>query len=414
MTQSYSFLSIDWINNYILASEEWKLLFLCLILVLFFIIYKIILDESLDIQILLVLVLIGSIILIVADNLLIIYLSLELQTFSIFILIGKRRRLIKSSEASLKYFILGSVASGFFLLGIVTLILSGLPLNLKDLILISKEPITIIPLILVGLSLCFKLTLFPLYFWISDIYEGSSWGVIAIISSLPKISVVVLILQFLIHFEIILVAGIFSIIIGTLGALNQTKIKRLLAYSSINHIGFIMVGYSFLTKQGFIIGNLYVILYMLGVIAIILTIKLSNYDSQYFIEWGDLKLINPTYSITLSLLTLSIAGIPPLSGFILKWFLLLESINTLHNITSFIIVLFSAIGMIYYLRLVKIIYFQKCSAHLQWSEIFKSKREKSTNNYQIILGILFFTVFFLILNVSFLTDLINIISLHSL
>jgi NADH:ubiquinone oxidoreductase subunit 2 (subunit N) len=93
-----------------------------------------------------------------------------------------------------------------------------------------------------------------------------------------------LILQFLIHFEIILVAGLFSIIIGTLGALNQTKIKRLLAYSSINHIGFIMVGYSFLTKQGFIIGNLYVILYMLGVIAIILTIKLSNYDSQYFIE----------------------------------------------------------------------------------------------------------------------------------
>jgi len=112
--------------------------------------------------------------------------------------------------------------------------------------------------------------------------------------------------------------SILSIIIGTLGSLNQSKIKRLLGYSGISHMGFIMLGFSLLNSQGFIVSNLYLTIYMLGMISVFTLIIYSDFNTKYIIELGGLKFINKLFSFTFILLILSIAGIPPLSGFISK------------------------------------------------------------------------------------------------
>jgi len=131
-------------------------------------------EKTFDVSCLLILVFIGSVVLILSDNLLLLYLGLELQTFSIFILIAKNRNSIKSSEAGLKYFMLGAISSGFFLLSIVIVFLYGLDLNLKHLLLLKEDFIVYSSIVLITISFSFKLSLFPFHFWIPDIYEGSS------------------------------------------------------------------------------------------------------------------------------------------------------------------------------------------------------------------------------------------------
>lgn len=392
---------------YLFNLDLWKLIFIFLIIFLYFIILDLIEDRNFDIYCLVTLVFLGSFILVTCDNLLTLYLGLELQTFSIFILIAKNRLSIKSSEAGLKYFILGALSSGFYLLGLTMMFLLGYSLNLSDINFISMEFLNTISLIFITLSFCFKLSLFPLHFWIPDIYEGSSWDIVALISTLPKISVIVVLIQFLINSNLIFSFSILSIIIGTLGSLNQTKIKRLLGYSGISHMGFIILGFSLLAKQGFIISNLYLFIYMLTMISLFILIINSNFSSNFIIELGGLKILNSIFSITLIFLILSIAGIPPLSGFISKWFLLLSCLNYNNLISSFIIILFSAIGAGYYLRLVKIIYFQKKDSYFVWKNILIKKHTHKELNL-IILGFLLFFNIFIIFNFSFLVDFINI------
>ena len=157
--------------------------------------------------------------------------------------------------------------------------------------------------------------------------------------------------------------SILSVIIGTIGSLNQTKFKRLLGYSGISHMGFILLGFSLLNKQGFMVSNIYLLVYMLTMISLFILVIRLNFNTKYIIELGSIKFINKIFAVTLSLLILSIAGIPPLSGFISKWLLLQSTIDIYYNIVSFVIILFSAIGAGYYLRIVKIIYFQKKASY---------------------------------------------------
>jgi NADH:ubiquinone oxidoreductase subunit 2 (subunit N) len=116
--------------------------------------------------------------------------------------------------------------------------------------------------------------------------------------------------------------SLLSIIIGTLGALNQNKIKRLLAYSGISHMGFIVLGYSILNNEGLIVSNIYLLIYMLSMISVFIFVIFTNINNKFIVELSSLKFINRILTITMVLLILSIAGIPPLSGFISKWFLI--------------------------------------------------------------------------------------------
>lgn len=394
-----------WSSN-LFEANIWKLVFLSLIFISFFVVLELLEEKTFDVNCLLILVFMGSIILVLSDNLILLYLGLELQTFSIFILIAKNRNSIKSSEAGLKYFMLGAISSGFFLLSIVILFLYGLDLNLKHLLLLKEDFIVYSSIVLITISFCFKLSLFPFHFWIPDIYEGSSWDIVSLVATLPKISMICVLVQILLNSNILLMFSLLSIVIGTLGALNQTKVKRLLGYSGISHMGFIILGLSSISNESLSIGALYLIIYMLTMLSVFIIIINGNIKNDFIIEMGGIKFINNTLAITFIFLILSIAGIPPLSGFISKWFLIWLIIDNQFNLSSFIIILFSAIGIGYYLRIVKIIYFQKKSSYFLWKNILEIKETKNEVPY-LILGFLFFITLFLIINFSFILDLLN-------
>ena len=410
----YSFLVIafslisypDLYKSMLFNLSVWKISSLILITFSFFIILNLIEDKTFDIYCLSILVYLGSLILVLSDNLITLYLGLELQTFSVFILIAKNRESIRSSEAGLKYFMLGAISSGLYLISLVILFLQGYSLNMSDILILSGDTIIISCLSLIILSFCFKLSLFPFHFWIPDIYEGSSWDILSIISTLPKISVISVLIQLTVNTNLILSLSLLSITIGTLGALNQTKLKRLLGYSGISHMGFIILGYSMLMNLGLTVGGFYLVVYMLTMLSVLILIISNNTNNEFIIELGGLKFTNKVLAVTLILLTLSIAGIPPLSGFMSKWYLIWMAMDNYYNFSSLIMILFSAVGLGYYLRIVKIIYFQKRGSFFLWNQIL-SPRTRSNEVLLLFMGFLFYLTLFLILNLSFIVNIIS-------
>lgn len=401
----------DFLSTYLFNLSLWKLLFLILITISLIIIFELVEEKTFDVYCLLFLTYIGSFILIISDNLLTTYLGLELQTFSIFILIAKNRSSIKSSEAGLKYFMLGAISSGFYLLSLVILYLFGYTFELKDIMFFNEDLIIYISITLILLSFSFKLSLFPFHFWIPDIYEGSSWDIVTLIATLPKISVICLLIQILINSNVMLSLCLCSIIIGTLGALNQTKLKRLLAYSGVSHMGFIILGYTIQSNSSLTVGSIYLLIYMLITISFLVLIINNNKKNNFIIELGALKFTNKVLSITIILIILSIAGVPPLSGFISKWYLIWCSIENQYIISSILIILFSAIGMGYYLRLIKTVYFQKKGSYFFWEDILTKNNSRNDLTY-LSLGFLFFINLFLLFNFSFVIEIINYLFIY--
>ncbi len=393
-------LSINkYLNLNFLVNDNWKNLIIIFMLFICCIINNLVKKFNIEEWILSFIVLIGSIVIITCDHFLILYLGLELQTFSLFILISKNKLWLKSSEAGLKYFILGALSSGFFLLGITIIFIGGYSLNIQDYLINFwyKESILIIPFLFILLSLFFKISLFPLHFWIPDIYEGSSWKILGLIGTLPKISIIYLLIQFRELTDIFIICSLMSIIIGTLGALNQTKIKRLLAYSGISHMGFIILILNIHSQKGFTINNIYILIYILSLIAIIILISNLNLsNNNYIIELGNNQYINKIIGLSWIILLLSIAGIPPLSGFISKWLVLWTILEENYIISSLLCILFSAIGAAYYLRLVKILYFQKNSSFIIWKSILCNYNNVLSINFYFLGLLLFFILFFII------------------
>jgi len=313
------------------------------------------------------LVLVGSLVVLLCDNLVILYLGLELQTFSMFILISKNKVFIKGAEAGLKYFILGALSSGLLLLGITFLFINSIPLSIKEINIIGDFDIKSlnIAVLLIMTSLLFKLAIFPLHFWVPDIYEGSSWDVICLLATIPKISIISVVFQILGFSNFLIICSVLSIIIGTIGAVNQTKIRRLLAYSGITHMGFVLLSLSIIGLKTYEAGFIYLIIYMISLLGVFFVIYSTfTTEVQYIIELGGLNISSKILALTWGVLFLSIAGIPPLSGFISKWLLLLSVIEYKYLFCSLIAVLFSAIAAAYYLRIVKIIFFQKKASYM--------------------------------------------------
>nr|AER54600.1 NADH dehydrogenase subunit 2 [Nemopsis bachei] len=385
-----------------LSNELWRNIIMFVVFLSFIIVLNLIKDLKFEVVFLNIMVLMGSMMIITCDNLIVIYLGLELQTFSLFILISKNRVSLKGSEAALKYFILGALSSGLFLLGISFIFSNGSSLNLRDLYLTVTMDKNLIQIssFLICLSLFFKLALFPLHFWVADIYEGSSWDVISLLSTIPKISVLSIVLQMINYSSFFIICGVISIILGTIGAMNQTKVKRLLAYSGIGHMGFIILGFGLLTNQGLEASFIYLFIYIFTILGIFSLIYGTLFTKNYFIvELGGLNLINKLIAFSWLVFFLSIAGIPPFAGFINKWLILLALVNSNYLVPVLIGVLFSAIAAGYYLRVVKITYFQKTSSYISWENILKPKFELNPT-LSFITGISIYLSVFLIIHPS--------------
>ena len=314
----------------------------------------------------------GALVVIVTDNLFILYLGLELQTFPIFILISKNRLWLKSSEAGLKYFVLGALSSGVFLLGTTLIFSQGLSLNIYEYrdYYYNSNYLSSLSWGMIILPLFFKVGLAPLHFWVPDIYEGSNWKTIGILSTIPKLSVIYFIFQIQSVTKLLIISASISVIIGVLGALNQTKMKRLLGYSGITHVGFLILLFYSITSQYLMLPNFYIFVYMVTLVALILSIvQLNLTKDSYLVELQN-RQKNQLENLMIIILILSLAGIPPLSGFISKWLLFVSLLDSNYISLCVLCVIFSFIGAFYYLRLIKIIYFERNLFFNAWKRVF--------------------------------------------
>ncbi len=314
----------------------------------------------------------GMLLVISSNNLITLYLALELQALPIYILCSLRKNDIKSSEAGLKYFLLGALSSGFLLFGISLIygfsgslyfneimqhtIKSNLGLNFGLIFLIS--------------GIAFKISAAPFHMWSPDVYEGSPTPVTLLIASAPKITAigVLIILTYNVFKnvnenwnDLIIVLSLSSMIVGSIGAVVQSKIKRLLAYSGISHIGFMLVGIVSFSSSGLegVLFYLTIYLFLLvGVFTVILSLKKDNQPIEFISDLKGLSNNYPFLSISLLIFMFAMAGIPPLSGFFSKWFVFYAAVKNEFYILPIIGVIFSVISAFYYLKIIRTMFFE--------------------------------------------------------
>ncbi len=324
----------------------------------------------------------GGLIMIASNDFLIFYLGLELQALSFYLLSAINTKSNKSSEAGLKYFILGCLASGLLLYGISMIYGFMGTTNfstIAELVEMQKNDVSagfLLGIIFVLIAMFFKLSNAPFHMWAPDVYEGSPTIVATAFATIGKFSAVLALTLLIYNFswvilsKIMLFVGLFSIIVGSFGAIFQKNFKRLLAFSSISHVGFIIIGLAGLGKNVIVAVVFYIFIYSLislgtfGFLNLMISkneIDNDEEDKKIFkiSALSGLSKTNPVMALCLALLMFSTAGIPPLAGFFSKFYILSTVVSSGFAIFAFIAIIFSVISAFYYLRIVKIIYFDK-------------------------------------------------------
>ena len=373
-----------------------------LIVSMFILIYYMDKDRILDVNGLFIMLLVGSLVLIISDDLISIYIGLELQTFSSLVLISNGRTSLRNSEAGLKYFTLGSLSSGLFLLGLSLLYFYSGELNISTLGELKYNNTNNLWQVLLFLSLFFKLSVFPVHFWVPDVYEAIDYDFLALIGSIPKISIIVLLVKLSTTLQFFIWCGLLSIIVGTLGAINQSKVKRLLAYSGISQMGFIVICLAILIKSNLQVAFLYSFIYFISLVCVLMLlngfIKFIN-KNLFLSELSGFQNLNPLLTTSFFIIILSIGGLPPLMGFISKWFIISNIILNDYLLTGLVIIIFSGVSIFYYIRIGRILYFQNSSSYLSWSSVLEGKYGEAIN---ISTGTFIYAILFIVLNVSWL------------
>lgn len=337
-------------------------------------------------------VILAAILIVSCSNLLALYICLELQSLSLFILIARKRNELQKVEAALKYFVLSSLSSGLFLLGsALCFIINGT----CDLHILSANILSIEKSLII-VALLFKLASAPFHIWTPDIYEGCDNKSLAILGILPKISVFSVLVTILPNSKLVLISTILSLVIGSIGALNQIKIKKLLAYSGIINMGFIFLGLATNSYGGLEASLLYLIVYSISFLLFLILIDLMGSKHNNIIELSNIGSINLIVLVTLVFLILSIAGIPPFAGFFVKWLILETAISYDFILTSLISILCAMVAGVYYLRLVKISYFQEDKSFLVWKKVLIKENKLSYSN-SVLSSLLFFLICFILL-----------------
>ena len=348
---------------------------------------------------LVLIVALSSLLLVSSINWFSIYLAIELQTLTLFILVALKRDSAYSTEASLKFFVLGAVSSGLFLFGCVLLYAVTGSTSVQE---INSNLTVDVGKILVTVSLLFKLSAVPFHMWAPDVYEGSPTIITALLATVPKIAVFSILVQIGPVTNVVLMCAVLSIVYGAIGALNQTKIKRLLAYSGIGHMGFILLGVAIGSLESIQAGLIYMIIYVIMSICSFSILLFLTKD--FLIEVRELSRKNPVVGLTLAFTFLSTAGIPPLAGFLSKWLVLLSGVSSGYYVICIIVVISSVIAGVYYVRVVQIIYFQVENSILIWEGIFKKDKVMELSK-SLVIGFTFFIILFLMASPNFLLQI---------
>jgi len=318
--------------------------------------------------------LLGVMLLISANSMLMIYLGLELVSLSVYALVAFDRNSGRGSEAAMKYFVLGSVASGMLLYGMSMIYGATGSLVLPEIAEAIRtrgadDILLIFGLVFVVVGIAFKFGVVPFHMWIPDVYEGAPPAVTLFISSVPKLAAFAMAYRFLssglgelhIHWQSMLASlAVLSIILGNLAAIMQTNIKRMLAYSTISHMGFVMLGLLPGTAFGFGASMYYVIVYGLMSVAsfgMVILLSSNGVEAENLNDFKGLNQRNPFYAAIMGLVMFSMAGVPPMVGFFAKLMVLKAVIEAGLMWLAIVAVVFAVIGAFYYLRLIKYMYF---------------------------------------------------------
>ena len=326
---------------------------------------------------------VGMMIMVASTNLMSVYLGLELQSLALYVIAAFRRDSLKSTEAGLKYFVLGALSSGLFLYGASLVYgFSGTTNFLGIAKVVELEGMStgiLFGLIFLLVGMAFKISAVPFHMWTPDVYEGSPTPVTAFFSTVPKLAAIAMLARLLFgafgdaFFEwqqIIVFLSISSMLVGSIAAIGQNNIKRLMAYSSISHIGFALIGIAAGTANGLSAVIIYMLIYVVanfGVFAFILNMQK---EGVAITEITALSLYSRTDSLKalfLSVVILSLAGLPPLVGFFGKLFIFRSAVSEGLVLLALIGGLASVIGAYYYLRIVYLIYFGDTSDNLNKS-----------------------------------------------
>lgn len=326
--------------------------------------------------ILISLAVLGMMVMISANSLLTLYMGLELQSLSLYVLAAFRRDTAKSAEAGLKYFVLGALASGLLLYGCS--LIYGFTGTLDFAVIknilsfkIGTSPAVVFGLVFVMAGLLFKLSAVPFHMWTPDVYEGAPTPVTLFFATAPKVAGFALLLRVLYqpfhHIileweQVIVFVSAISMLLGALAGIAQTKIKRLIAYSSIGHVGYALMGLIIGTADGVAAVLLYVFIYVIaniGFFSCLLYLRRDNMILENISDFAGLKKSHPVVAFFILILMLSMAGIPPLAGFISKLIIFKCIIDAGFFKLAIIGVVSSVIAAFYYLRIIKIMYFDE-------------------------------------------------------
>ncbi len=314
----------------------------------------------------------GMMIMISANDLMLLYLSIELQSLSLYVMVALKRDSTRSSEAALKYFILGSIASAIILYG-SSMIYSVTGTTNYDTIKItsiSKNSYTIFSLGLIFIlsGIAFKLSAAPFHMWTPDVYEGSPSSITTILITLPKLAALCVLIKLLFNpfislidvwKEILIIVAICSMLIGSVSALRQENLKRLFAYSTIGNIGYVLMGIVTASENGIAAAFLYLIIYTIGALGIFSFIMLIRKENTQIVSLSGIagfSKSNPGIAICIVVLLFSMAGIPPFAGFFAKFYIFATAIEKGLLFLAVIGVLFSVVSVFYYLKIIKTMY----------------------------------------------------------
>ncbi len=318
----------------------------------------------------------GMLMMVSANDLIALYLGLELQSLSLYVLAAFRRETLRSSEAGLKYFVLGALSSGMLLYG-CSMIYGFTGETRFDALAAAfaggAEPALglVVGLVFLIAGLCFKVSAVPFHMWTPDVYEGAPTPVTAMFAVAPKVAALALFIRVLMEpfgdladqwRQIVVAVAALSMLLGAFAAIAQENIKRLMAYSSIGHVGYALVGLAAGTEEGVRAVLIYLAIYLfmnVGVFACILSMRQKGTAVEAISDLAGLAKSRPFMAGVFAACMFSMAGIPPLAGFFGKFYVFMAAINAGLVALAVLGVLASVVGCYYYLRIVKVMYFDE-------------------------------------------------------
>ena len=331
--------------------------------------------------------LLGITVMVSANNFLVVYLGLELMSLSLYALTAMRRDSLNASEAAMKYFVLGALASGFLLYGLSMMYGATGSLEIGEVFKAIatgqiNKAVLVLGLVFVVSGLAFKLGAVPFHMWVPDVYHGAPTAVTLLIGGAPKLAAFAITIRLLVEGmsgmaenwqQMLIVLSVGSMAIGNLAAIAQRNLKRMLAYSTIANIGFMLLGLTptvigantLSAANGYSSAMFYIVSYVmttLGTFGIILLLSRQGFESENIDDLKGLARRSPWYAGVMAVFMFSLAGVPPTVGFYAKFSVLQAIVST--NVVGYIVlavaaVVFSLIGAFYYLRLVKVMYFDE-------------------------------------------------------